>query len=66
MPINSPFVDEVRTAPQTILSRPLIKNLTRPCFHLLRGVVVLSLITTISPITNLLELRFVLSYIIRS
>ena len=45
MSINLPFVDDVRTAPQTILSRPLIKDLTRPCFHLLQAVVVLSLIT---------------------
>ena len=44
MSINLPFVDETRTAPRTILSRPLIKDLTRSCFHLLRGVVVLSLI----------------------
>ena len=43
--INLPFVVEVRTAPRTILSRPLIKDLTRLCFHLLEGVALLSLVT---------------------
>ena len=57
MSFNLPFVDEVRTAPRTILFRLLIKDLTRPCFHLLRGVVELSLNTTASPIANLSELR---------
>ena len=66
MSINLPFVDEVRTTPRTILSHPLIKDLTRSFFHLLRGVVVLFLITTTLPITNLSELRPALSYIIRS
>ena len=38
MSINLPLVHEARIAARTILSRLLIKDLTRPCFHLLRGV----------------------------